>query len=199
MSSQTGGVPLRRLTTILCPSYLHNGISFTSKTSLCWLINRQDDILILNQGTDLYFMIGVLYTISCYNVLWRDSSSRFSVMKIQSYQIHYSDIITSAMASQITGVSIVYSTVCLGADQRKRQNSASLAFLRGIHRWSVNSPHKRPVTRKMFPSDDVIIYLKEIIYMYTVTSLRPVFCRCNIYCILIKIYPSHGQKIPPNQ
>ena len=46
-----------------------------------------------------------------------------------------------------------------GADQRKHQSSASLTFVRGIHRWSVNSPHKGPVTRKMFPFDDVIIIL----------------------------------------
>ena len=44
-----------------------------------------------------------------------------------------------------------------GADQRKHQSSASLAFVRGIHRWAVNSPHKWPVTRKMFPFDDVIM------------------------------------------
>ena len=42
-----------------------------------------------------------------------------------------------------------------GADQRKNQSSTSLAFVRGIHRWPVNSPHKGPVTRKMFPFDDV--------------------------------------------
>ena len=44
-----------------------------------------------------------------------------------------------------------------GADQRKHQSSASLAFVRGIHRWPVNSQHKGPVTRKMFPYDDVIM------------------------------------------
>ena len=44
----------------------------------------------------------------------------------------------------------------LGADQRKHQSSASLAFVRGIHRWPVHSPHKGPVTRKMFPFDDVM-------------------------------------------
>ena len=59
-------------------------------------------------------------------------------------------------ASQITGVPIVYSTVCSGANQRKHQSSASLAFVRGIHRWPVNSPHKGPVKQKMFPFDDVI-------------------------------------------
>ena len=59
--------------------------------------------------------------------------------------------------SQIPCVSIVYSTVCSDADQRKHQSSASLAFVRDIHRWPVNSPHKGPVTRKMFPFDDVIM------------------------------------------
>ena len=61
------------------------------------------------------------------------------------------------MAHQITGVYIVYSTACSGADQRKYQNFASLAFVRGLHRWPVNSSHKGPVTRKMFPFDDVIM------------------------------------------
>ena len=56
----------------------------------------------------------------------------------------------SAMASQITNLTIVYSIVYSGADQRKKQSSASLAFVRGIHRWPVNSPHKVPVTRKCF-------------------------------------------------
>ena len=63
----------------------------------------------------------------------------------------------SKMASQNTSVLIVYLTVCLGPDQRKHQSSASLAFVRGIHRWPVTSPHKGPVTRKMFPFDDVIM------------------------------------------
>ena len=61
------------------------------------------------------------------------------------------------MASQITSLTIVYSTVYSDADQRKHQSSASLAFVRGIHRGPVNSPHKWPVTRKMFPFDDVIM------------------------------------------
>ena len=64
--------------------------------------------------------------------------------------VQYNDVIMSSMASQITGLTIVYSTVYSRADQRKHQSSASLAFVRGIHRWPVNSPHKWPVTRKMF-------------------------------------------------
>ena len=70
---------------------------------------------------------------------------------------HCSYGIMGAMASQITSLTIVYSTVCSGEDQRKHQSSASLAFVRGIHRWPVNSPHKRPVTRKMFPFHYVIM------------------------------------------
>ena len=63
----------------------------------------------------------------------------------------------SAMASEITGASVVYSTFCSDADQTKYQSSASLAFVRGIHRWPVNSPHKGPVKRKMFQFGDVIM------------------------------------------
>ena len=73
------------------------------------------------------------------------------------HRVHYNDVIMSAMKSQITGLTIVYSTVCSHADQREHQSSASLAFVWGIHRWPVNSPHKVPVTRKMFPFDDVIM------------------------------------------
>ena len=62
-----------------------------------------------------------------------------------------------ALASQITSLTIVYSTVFSDADQSKHQSSASLAFVWGIHRWPVNSPHTWPITRKMFPFDDVIM------------------------------------------
>ena len=71
--------------------------------------------------------------------------------------IHYNDVIMSAIASQITSLTIVYSTVYSDADQRQHQSSASLAFVWGIHRGPVNFPHKWPVTRKMFPFDDVIM------------------------------------------
>ena len=81
---------------------------------------------------------------------------------IQQLATHNIDVIMSAMASQITGVSIVCSTAGSGGVQRKHQSSAPLAFVRGIHRWPVNSPHKSPVTRKMFPSDDVIMMGKTL-------------------------------------
>ena len=75
----------------------------------------------------------------------------------RSQGIHYNDVIMTTTASQITSLTVVYSTVYSDADQRKHQSSALLAFVRGIHRGPVNSPHKGPVARKMFPFDDVIM------------------------------------------
>ena len=75
----------------------------------------------------------------------------------QSSLKHYNDVIMSTMVSQMTGVSIVCWTVGSGTDQRKHQSSASPAFVRGIPRWPVNSPHKETVTRKKLPFDDVIM------------------------------------------
>ena len=79
--------------------------------------------------------------------------SNFTIKKIPIPEdcYHYDEVVMSTMASQIISLAIVYLNVYLGADQRKHQSSASLAW------WPVNSPHKGPVTRKMFPFDDVIM------------------------------------------
>ena len=71
--------------------------------------------------------------------------------------IHYSDVMMGAIASQITSIMIIHSTVSSDADKRKHKSSALLAFVRGIQRGPLNSPHKWPVTRIMFPFDDVIM------------------------------------------
>ena len=84
---------------------------------------------------------------------------------------HYDDVIMTTMASQITSLTIVYSTVYSGTDQRKHQSSASLAFVRGIHRGQ----HKWPVTRKMFPFDDVIMILK-LLEQIQATSHTEITC-----------------------
>ena len=78
-----------------------------------------------------------------------------------SFNTHYDDVIMEAIASQITSLTIVYSTVYSGVDKSKHQSSASLAFVWGIHRGPVNSPHKWSVTRKMFPFDDVIMKTQQ--------------------------------------
>ena len=98
-------------------------------------------------------------------------------------RIHCSDVIMSAMASQITGLSIVYSTAFSGANRRKHQSSASMAFVRGIPRWPMNSPHKVPVRRKMFPFDDVIMSWKR---------------RCHCHCCIDRretIFRTHSDRI----
>ena len=70
---------------------------------------------------------------------------------------HYNDVIMGSMASQITSLTIVFSAVYSGADQRKHQSFASLTFVWRIHRGPLNSPPKWSVTEKMFPFDDVIM------------------------------------------
>ena len=95
--------------------------------------------------------------------VWYTPKIRCTVSKYIHYicmrvvYIHYNDVIMGAIASQIPSLTIVFSTVYLDTDQRKHQSSSSLAFVRGIHRRPVNSPQKWPVTRKMFPFDDVIM------------------------------------------
>ena len=82
---------------------------------------------------------------------------------VSQFQNHCRDVIMGAMASQITSLTIICSTVHSCADQRKRQSYAWLAFVRGIHRWPVNSPHKGPVTRKIYPVDDGIMMIGKTV------------------------------------
>ena len=106
-----------------------------------------------------YFKIGVLNRyVSQTRVIIITLAALERVVYTSTF-LHYSDTIMDAMASKITRVAIVYATVYSGADQRKHQSSASLAFVREIHRWPVIFPHKGPVPRKMFPFDDVIMLI----------------------------------------
>ena len=97
------------------------------------------------------------------NTNWHTSEHMYSLSPVHASScFHYNDVIMGAMAFQITSPKIVYSAVYSGAYQRKHQSYTSLAFVRRIHRWPVISPHKGPVTRKMFPFDDVIIFSHTI-------------------------------------
>ena len=97
-----------------------------------------------------------------------------------SWHHHYSVVIMSTMASQITSLTVVYSTVYSGADQRKHQSSVSLAFVRGIHQWPVNSLHKGPVTRKMSPFDDVIMIHSDALALgFDITCGRDCLARSS--------------------
>ena len=105
--------------------------------------------------TDVFFPIQLPEFFNCFLSTFLQNVQNTDLEK---RAFHYYNLNMLAMASQITSLTIVYSTVYSGADQRKHQSSASLAFVWGIHRRPVNSPHKGPaVTRKMFPFDDVIM------------------------------------------
>ena len=83
--------------------------------------------------------------------------------------------------------------------KEKKQSSTSLAFVRGIHRGPVNSPHKGPVTRKMFPFDDAIMILTPRIgnyenvaviqlmtplkYPWFSTDVKKGFQQIHIFCV----------------
>ena len=78
---------------------------------------------------------------------------------------YYSDVTMGAMASQIISLPIVNPSVNSGADQRKTSKLRFACFVRGINRGPVNSPHKWPVTRKMFAFDYVIMKCILLIYI----------------------------------
>ena len=105
--------------------------------------------------------------------LGRQVPDRPSVGLMKYITYHYSDDIMNEMASQVPGVSIVCPTVCWSTNQRKRQSSASLVFVRGSHRWPVDSPHKGPVTRKKFPFDDHALQRSHIL-PYQITDILTV-------------------------
>ena len=108
---------------------------------------------------------------------------------------HYNDVIMGAIASQITSLASVYSIVYSDAVQRKHQSSASLAFVRGFHRGPVNSPHKWPVTRKLFPFDDVIMMKLDHIYLYAFWLFQTLWHFDHLLlCQSIKIVHNRRQK-----
>ena len=80
------------------------------------------------------------------DLLWCQHQSGFIFRAWWPFTYHYSDVIMSMMASEIISLTIVYSTLYIGAD-KKHQSSATMPFVRGIHRWQMNSSHKRSVTR----------------------------------------------------
>ena len=91
----------------------------------------------------------------------------------------------------ITSLTIAYSTVYPDADQRKYESTASHAFVRGIHRWPVNSSNKWPVTRRRFPFDDVIMvrsiriirsFLRKLHFYNAYTALASL-----IHCINLQV------------
>ena len=87
------------------------------------------------QSIFLYYIRATAVFVNDENTLFREKkvSAAINILLFQMWAEYYSDAIMRLMASQITGVPIVCSTVCLGAVQRKHQSTASLAFVREIH------------------------------------------------------------------
>ena len=77
---------------------------------------------------------------------------------MEKYDFHYNDVIMCAIASQITSLTIVFSTIYSDADQGNLKLRVT-GLCVGNSPGPVNSPHKWPVTREMFLFDDVIILL----------------------------------------
>ena len=90
--------------------------------------------------TDIYRLLFFVFCVQWCKMILLVSSFGGSLLRALVFpnylgSQHYSDVIMRVMASQITGVRIICSS------------SASLAFMMGIHRWPVDSPHKGTVTR----------------------------------------------------
>ena len=137
------------------PGFFHLALGETFKCFCCW--QEFETSKDMSRCTGQIFTCPLLLKIQIYrteaisHILDLENGRNFK------HCVHDSDVIMITVPSQITGVSIICSTVCLGTDQRKHQSPASLAFVRGIHRSPVDSPHKRPVTRKIFALDGVIM------------------------------------------
>ena len=124
--------------------------------------------ILISMATDFFYWLWILWHdrgdlvnhTNLFYIRFKSHSIRIGKWEtLHTVVDYYSDVIMGTMASQITSLTIVHSTVYSGANQRKHQSSVSPAFARGIHRWPVNSSHKGPVTRKRFPFDDVIMLM----------------------------------------
>ena len=120
-----------------------------------WSRNKVRQIYDWIRGSSTRFILPLLDSKNMHPISWIMATVCACCALFWLY--HYGDVIMSAMASQTTSLSILYSTVYSDADQRKHQTSVSLAFVRGTHRWPVKSPHEGPVTWIKFPFDDVIM------------------------------------------
>ena len=103
--------------------------------------------------------------LSCTNPLTRFNTIHYSISIPYIFAItHYNDVIMGTIASQITSLTIVYSTVYSDADQRKHESSTSLAFVRGIHRSPVNWP----------VAENVFIWWRHHVLVITIVAVTVV-------------------------
>ena len=120
------------------------------------ILSLSHDSYQISKSSVRYFLMRGYFFLSCAIL------PRLYIQQLKLFSDHYDDVIMTMLASQITSLPVVCSIVYSDVNQRKHQSSASLAFVREIHRGPVNFPHKWPVTRKMFPFDDVIMEMNGI-------------------------------------
>ena len=108
------------------------------------------------------------------NFVWSIHASSVIHFVLRWWCNHYCDVIISSKASQYTGVSIVCSTIFF----RHRSKKTSKLRVTGPCERSVDSPHKGPVTRKMFPLDDVFMSIPALSDRLT-TSMKSYFETCT--------------------
>ena len=137
-------------------SLLSNLLAGEHISCVCWLLSIVVMVLFLKTQTKFAF-----------SITFQDQDSAGSRKILPE---HYRDVIKTAMAFQVTCVSIVYSDVCSGANQRKHQSCASLVFVRGIQWWPMDYPQKGRVTRKIFPFDDVIMETRTCLSCMVITT-----------------------------
>ena len=110
---------------------------------IIWISNKYNihvaPDMLLQQCRGVILVIELGWILDCCQVIWLRSicniyGRTFAPGNVINQKCHYNDVIMVAIASQITSLAIVYSTVYPGWDQRKHQSSASLAFVRGLHR-----------------------------------------------------------------
>ena len=119
-----------------------------------------------------------------YKILLRSGQFVLNWIDISYHPIwnsHYIDVIMTTMASQITSLTAVYSTIYSDADQRKKSKLRVTGLCVGNLPGPVKSPHKGPVTRKMLPFDGVIMDGNFLGEPYT--TYLPQMCRaCTTQC-----------------
>ena len=128
---------------------------------MTFIINYGKTILIRFQ-TSTTANTYLIKSIAWYVFILQNGLSVHIMIRFMFSVEHCSDVTWSDRAYQITGIWTVCSVQCSGVHQRKSQIFTSLAFMRGIHRLPVNFRHKRPVMRKMFSFDDVIMKYNEM-------------------------------------
>ena len=143
-----------------------HGCSYRNTMISQYTVNTADQL----SHTETEILFWGLFAIGC---TWDFHFDNIRCSQWSNY--HYNDVIISAMTSQITSLTIVYSTVYSGADQRKHQPSGSLAFVRGIHRWPASNAenvsiwwrhHVVKTTTLLLISPTAMCYL-QIIKSYT--------------------------------